>query len=346
MTKPLLTVAIPTYNRIKNLSELINTLSKEESDFRILVADDCSPDNTIEELTKISKNIPKLSFYRNDINLGYSGNVCNLYDSVETDYVWFICDDDDITPGAVGKIIEKIKKHKFTVGVFNYTHRDPYGEMVTIGQKEDICYTGLDDLPDYQPLMRTTFLSTLVLKKIADTEEIRKTDYTNHIFVQMTLALSILNKEFKFCELSETVLNRKVGFKYGEFFKFHIIDHLKAVSSIETKFQIEKFVDWSIKNLLNSYLVYISQKIGLFIFTGEPTKETISYIKKFYGPFWSNFILFWPSLFKLTPAWLVKLGYFLILVKKHGMNKAKDVYDQNVDRAYKDSRKTKFTSYR
>lgn len=345
-TDILLTVAIPTYNRPKQLEKIIQQLQKEENqNFILLIADDSSDNLTEMTVEKYKGKMKNLVYHKNKVNLGYSGNVCNLYDLAKTRYIWFLCDDDTVLLGAIDKIIRAVKKYIPTVALFNCTWVNSFGITAEAGVREDKVYNELQKFTDYNVLCRATFLSIIVIEKRALIDAIKQQNYKDNIFFQLTLILSLLSDNFSLVEVSEKILHRNVGYKYGEFFKFYLVDMLKAVHINKHKFDNDKFVWWSKRHLLTALELYISQKIGLFKYNGNPTKDTIRYIKKYYG-FYSLVVLLFKPIYLLIPTFLLKSVYFLYLVRLQGVHKAKSVYIANINRAYKDARDTGFTTYR
>lgn len=344
--KPLLTVAIPTYNRSRTLEKILTELRSQASDdFVVLVSDDASPDNTGEMVKTFQQTMPNLVYHRNEQNLGFSGNVCKIYEIAETRYVWFLCDDDTVLEGAVKGMIESLRNYEPTVAVYNCFWVNPLGQKLMAGPEKDIVYDDIEKMKDYQPLMRTTFLSILVVEKSLGAEEIKKTNYKDNIFFQVSLSLYLLSAKFHFCEIALPVLQRNVGYKYGEFFKFYLIDQLKAVFAIKHCFDNKKFVRWAKKRLPEALLLYLSQKLGLFKYNGRPTFDTVKKVIKYYG-ISSIFVFLFPVIYFLTPRPLADFFYKQKLAKIHGKEKAETVYKQNIDRVLQDERKTKFTTYR
>lgn len=342
----LLTVAIPSYNRPHTLEKLIKQFQNEnQNKFKILISDDTSPEDPTEMVKKYQDKMPNLRYHRNEKNLGFSGNVCQLYDMTDTPFIWFLCDDDTIMPGCIDAIVESLIKYDPTVAVYNHTWINPYGIKKMAGVDKDIIYNSESEIKDHGVLMRMTFLSALVLKKILPSDEIKKTDYLSNVFVQVSLGLLLLSEKFKYAEISAHILHRNVGYKYGEFFKFYIVDSLRAVFGVNHKLSNKKIMDWAKREIPTAFLLYLSQKMGLFKYKGIATKRTILEIIRYYGIHSIAIFLFVPIYF-LTPAFLLKEIYKRQLYRLHGKEKGLKIYNENVNRAYKDERKTGFTEYR
>ncbi len=344
----LLTVAIPTYNRPGPLSHTLDVLcSSISSQFEILICDDSSDQRVQDLVTQYQKKYPKIRYVRNPVNLGFNANVAKLYELSNTPYVWFLCDDDTIFEDSVTKIISSLEKNRPCVSIFSCSWVNSYGVESLAGVREDRLYESLDAFDSYDVLMRMTFLSILVYQKREGLIEIIKNypNFRDNVFVQLSLGLSLLSENFRLYESSEYILHRNVGYRYGEFYKFILLDPLKAVFQIPNAFDGKKFIAWAIKNLPENMLLYLSQKIGLFQFIGKPSNESKILLKKYYGRF-SPLIHLSRTLLDLIPASFIHFTFILRLCSIHGLTKGPSVYKKLANRASKDQRETAFTSYR
>ena len=96
----LVSVCIPVYNGapfIKNTIEMV--LAQNYDNMEVLVSDNASTDNTVEEIKKIQDKRVKL--FQNETNLGMGGNWNCLIDRAQGEYVIIVCADDFILPGAI-----------------------------------------------------------------------------------------------------------------------------------------------------------------------------------------------------------------------------------------------------
>ena len=290
--------------------------------------------------------MPNFFYNKNPVNLGFSGNVCKLYELADTRYVWFLCDDETVLPGAIRKVTDAIQKYQPVVAIFNYSWIDPYGRKSFAVEEKNIIYDDPKALHgDYQPLLRITFLSILVVEKRSSTINIAKEVYQDNVFVQLSLSLLLLSEKFKYCEIGAPIVHRNVGYKYGDFFKFNLVDVLKSVYAVDHAFDNQKFVKRMKKELPVALRLYLSQKLGLFRYVQEPTKETMLKISQFYG-FYKYFIFSFKYIKMFTPTILLKTIYMIQLITIHGYQKGVDVYKKNINRAYTDERKTGFTNYK
>jgi hypothetical protein len=95
---PRVTVCVPTYNRSQLLSETLDSVLKQEySDFRVVVTDNCSTDNTRDVVEQYRTRDTRVIYHRNRENLGQFGNIDEGIRLTETPY-WALLMDDDLWP--------------------------------------------------------------------------------------------------------------------------------------------------------------------------------------------------------------------------------------------------------
>lgn len=106
MSKPFVTIAIPTYNRADKFLEetLTCALNQTYENIEILVSDNCSTDNT-EEVAR-SFDDPRLVYYKQEENLGSYGNMNFLLEKAKGDYFHMYHDDDRIDKDFIESCLE------------------------------------------------------------------------------------------------------------------------------------------------------------------------------------------------------------------------------------------------
>ena len=138
--QPLLTIAIPTYNRasyldlcLKRITEEITGLSKDKRCMvNVYVSDNASSDNTVEITSKYqSLNLYGLKVFRNTENIGSDKNIAQCYDSAISPYVWVLGDDDTILPDCLATILDALQNQDLDILYLNnywftanYTERE------------------------------------------------------------------------------------------------------------------------------------------------------------------------------------------------------------------------------
>lgn len=111
---PLLTIAVPTWNRCEYLRELLPVLltQAEAADaiaagrVEVLVSDNGSTDGTAQYLAEATRTCGLLRVRRNSSNLGYSRNYRACHQEARGKYLWVVGDDDVLLQDAVVRVIE------------------------------------------------------------------------------------------------------------------------------------------------------------------------------------------------------------------------------------------------
>ncbi|MFO0807407.1 MAG: glycosyltransferase family A protein [Gemmataceae bacterium] len=102
-----LTVAIPTYNRNRQLVETLGRLLPQlTATCRVVIFDNCSPTPVTESLADLLSHYPQahVKIHRNRVNIGGNANVCRCFETCETEWLWVLGDDDPPLPDAVTRL--------------------------------------------------------------------------------------------------------------------------------------------------------------------------------------------------------------------------------------------------
>jgi glycosyltransferase involved in cell wall biosynthesis len=103
-----LTLAIPTYNRVEYLKELLPELlrqCKPYLDIEILVSNNCSTDETAEYLTTLSG----LRTRTNPENVGAAENFVRCVEAAQGEYVWLFGDDDLLCTYGIDNVMDTLQ---------------------------------------------------------------------------------------------------------------------------------------------------------------------------------------------------------------------------------------------
>ena len=98
-------VVVPCYNYAHYLPSCVESvLGQEGVDVRVLIVDDCSPDNTSEVGQKLAAADPRVAYVRNDVNLGLVKTANRgVIGWARADYTLLLSADDALTPGALAR---------------------------------------------------------------------------------------------------------------------------------------------------------------------------------------------------------------------------------------------------
>lgn len=120
MTKPLLSICIPTYNRALMIKEAIDSILAQVDErvmnsLEIIVSDNASTDETrliISNIVKKAKIIIK--YFENEENIGPEANFLLAVERASGQYVWLLGSDDLLADGALKNILNALRGNDLT----------------------------------------------------------------------------------------------------------------------------------------------------------------------------------------------------------------------------------------
>jgi len=185
----LVTIAIPTYNRIEQLKNCLNSIlpqiKQKQTWIEVLVIDNKSPDGTYDYLKKLKHK--NLRVMQNSKNIGAENNILKVTELAKGRYVFWLSDDDILLDGALDFLKDFLEKLPDNVGwvfspipVINYVTNK---EMVNIGLGDKI----INITPSYLSVLRYakygwTFARQIFLREKID-EYFLKGDTGNVYFI-------------------------------------------------------------------------------------------------------------------------------------------------------------------
>ena len=160
-----LTIAIPTYNRVEYLKELLPELirqCKPYPEIELLVSNNCSTDGTEEYL----KTLPYIQAWTNVENVGAAENFVRCVESAQGDYVWLFGDDDLIERDGIDTVMDTLKVYPVSLLI------------VGIQKEERVCFRNCTEFTNEVPtelLVHHTLITCNIFKKgLFDCERARK----------------------------------------------------------------------------------------------------------------------------------------------------------------------------
>ena len=114
-TPPILTIALPTYNRPKQLAETLRRLLPQASPKWILqIHDNCSDAPVAEihaDLLAGFAPTTEVTVCRNKLNIGGNANILRCFEDCSTEWLVILADDDEIEPDYVAAFLGVIGTH-------------------------------------------------------------------------------------------------------------------------------------------------------------------------------------------------------------------------------------------
>ena len=135
--RPLLTIAIPTFNRADQLRGLLAILEPQlarAADVEVFVADNCSADETPAVIAAAQASYAakgaRLRAHRHDSNIGSDANFAFCFRSAQGSFYWMCGDDDLIVPGAVDEMLALLRSPAGTPAEIDLVYATSYGFQV------------------------------------------------------------------------------------------------------------------------------------------------------------------------------------------------------------------------
>ncbi|HXE51984.1 MAG TPA: glycosyltransferase family A protein, partial [Tepidisphaeraceae bacterium] len=106
-------VVIPCYKYAHFLRGCIQSvLSQDGVDVRVLIIDDCSPDNTAEIGSQLAQEDPRVEFRRHEVNRGHIATYNEgLLEWAGGDFTMILSADDLLVPGALRRAAKVMTDH-------------------------------------------------------------------------------------------------------------------------------------------------------------------------------------------------------------------------------------------
>jgi len=117
----LLSICIPTYNRIDSLNDCLNSIfiadkNQNNLEYEVCISDNGSEEDT-DKIIEMYKSKLKIKYNKNEKNLGFALNAIKTVSMSQGDYIWMIGNDDLLMPDALNKL-QKIFKENNDVEYF------------------------------------------------------------------------------------------------------------------------------------------------------------------------------------------------------------------------------------
>src|SRR5687768_17680132 len=132
---PKVSVLIPCYNAALFLDETINSvLDQTFTDFELIIVDNFSTDNSSEIISKYLSD-KRVSYHRNESNIGLVGNFNKSLTFANGDYIKFLCADDKFHPQLLEKFVSIFERYPEVSLVTSY--RQYFGSNSLKNMKQD-----------------------------------------------------------------------------------------------------------------------------------------------------------------------------------------------------------------
>jgi glycosyltransferase involved in cell wall biosynthesis len=119
--RPLVSILMTAYNREQFIVEAIESVIASTYDnWELIIADDCSVDNTFSIASSYQKKDPRIKAIKNEVNLGDYPNRNCAASYANGEYIVIVDSDDWMFPDALCKWVDAMSKHKSSFGIFSH----------------------------------------------------------------------------------------------------------------------------------------------------------------------------------------------------------------------------------
>jgi len=196
MSKIVLSICIPTYNRGKALvKNLLHIISFESDEIEIIVSDNCSQDDT-EVLVKKLKD-PRIKYFKNKKNIGFDRNLLECCKRAKGTYYFFLSDEDILDLDTLPWIIKLIKKSKNITQILGSIGDLRIGKRrIYYNPSEGILKSGHDALVEI--LLKHGYMSGIILRNDG-IDIIHARDYIGFMYMHLVLMAQAMLRGDTYC---------------------------------------------------------------------------------------------------------------------------------------------------
>lgn len=299
---PLLTIAIPTWNRaaflVKTLEQLkLELVSLRPGTVEILVSDNCSQDETAATVQDVQAAGLNIRYVRNSENIGSDANIAQCFNLACGKYVLILGDDDLLVDGGLNILLAQLASVEWGVICLRpYGFDRDFREEYPGGAGEEMAFEHPGEfLTTIGPLI--TFISSCVInKELLSSVDARQFCGGNlvqvHLVIRAALAAKnnvLMNRYMIACKR-----NNSGGYDFSQVFVTNLLGILDQYISSGLSPDDIKFFEY--RMMLSYYPYYLLRQ--RLTNSGDLSATLERFSRRFYGrrifKYWLRPILIWP----------------------------------------------------
>ena len=232
MSNPILTIAVPTWNRAaildKALAALLPQIENNKDSIEVVISDNASDDNTKQVIeTYVTKfNALNIVHFTQSENTGYYGNFKKCRELSNGDYFWLLSDNDYVANGLIDYILDILKGHKPSfIFLRDWKHDANVAKNSKFASKS---YSVKDAIETFN--YRTTLISAVIFNNDKSNDTKLFNTFNGNTFLGFAYFLQSLNNKNDAFEIIGTSLfinDTKVSFNAFKSFAIDLIACLK-----------------------------------------------------------------------------------------------------------------------
>lgn len=246
---PVLSIAIPTYNRSEilhdNLPQII--LEVKKYSIPIFISDNSLNNKTKKLVEKLALSYDFIFYEQNLKDVGHDKNSIFSLLWPDTEYVWLLGDSLKIEPSVFSMLLDKIEKKQPNLIALNCVGRDLDFKSGTYDHMEVF-----NNLGWHLTLTGATIYSRDAIKSIDQSELLK-----NKNFPQLPLIFNYLAHKKKLYWVNDKVIEsskKKLGYWVADAFSIFIDDLSHAVNGLSDKYPYKNKRDFVLQHSLKTNL--------------------------------------------------------------------------------------------
>jgi abequosyltransferase len=236
LTRPILTIAIPTFNRFAYLELCLQQFLPDAELFangtvELLVSDNCSTDQTAEAVAGFADRGLNIRSIRNAQNIGSDANIAQCFNEASGRYVQILGDDDLYLPGKLKYTVGLLRENEYgVVCLKSYGYERDFNKERPTGENGTRSFTSVSDfIYEVGPLI--TFISACIINKDLQPEiDAQAFCGTNLVQVHLVI-LPLLRAGMNAYVLDYTLACKRAnsgGYDFSEIFVERFFEILKS----------------------------------------------------------------------------------------------------------------------
>lgn len=283
-----LSICIPTYNRLSELKECLDSVfAQNNSKLEIFISDNSTNNATQDYVDSIMANHTNLKYKHNTENLGADGNFLQCLQMASGQYVMLLADDDKLKDDCIEKIFDFIIQEKevdfIELNSIKFDNQGNYSDTAFMPNDEVKIYKDaeLNEFFSRMGIM-LTFVSTMVFNKKSFATLESPQEYFNSSLLQTHIAIACMQRLHKAAVIPTAVVygraDNSSGYNIYEVFIKNwrnVLFKTALPKKIIDKNTAKSIFSETIKSFVSGYLV--REKInGKLVFA---TKNKARYFK-------------------------------------------------------------------
>lgn len=264
----LLSVCIPTYNRLSEIKECLDSVIPQNTEsIEIFVSDNSSNNDTQEYIESILDKFENLRYKHNVDNLGADGNFLQCLQMAKGKYVMLLSDDDKLKEDFIEHILTFLKTHDevdfIETNSMGFKEDKVNRDSVHLQFGESKVYEK-ENFEDFFNLfgVQLTFVSSMIFNKASFDSIINPSQYMNTSLLQTHLAIECMQRLKRVALIPNAVVyargNNGSGYNIYEVFIKNWRDVLYKTAvglNVINKKTARNIFSNTIRNFITGYLI-------------------------------------------------------------------------------------------